>query len=98
MSNVSHAADSGDEERADNVALAPRMTLRAVRALQSADVILFDDGVSRGVLDFGRREATKISVGKNGLCRYGKGEDIDSLMTALAKNGKRVVRLLRSNV
>ena len=33
------------------------LTLRAVRALQSADVILFDDLVSRDVLDFARREA-----------------------------------------
>ena len=33
------------------------LTLRAVRALQSADVILFDDLVSREVLDFARREA-----------------------------------------
>ena len=35
------------------------LTLRAVRALQSADVILFDDLVSREVLDFARREAKK---------------------------------------
>ena len=33
------------------------LTLRAVRALQSADVILFDDLVSREVMDFARREA-----------------------------------------
>ena len=36
------------------------LTLRAVRALQSADVILYDDLVSRDVLDFARREAKKI--------------------------------------
>ena len=33
------------------------LTLRAVRALQSADVILYDDLVSNEVLDFARREA-----------------------------------------
>ena len=38
------------------------LTLRAVRALQSADVILYDDLVSHGVLDFARREAKKILV------------------------------------
>ncbi len=40
------------------------LTLRAVRALQSADVILFDDLVSIEVLDFARREARKLLVGK----------------------------------
>ncbi len=35
------------------------LTLRAVRALQSADVILYDDLVARDVLDFARREARK---------------------------------------
>src|SRR5215472_6108755 len=39
------------------------LTLRAVRALQSADVILFDDLVSHEVLDFARREARKMLVG-----------------------------------
>ena len=43
------------------------LTLRAVRALQSADVILFDDLVSREVLDFARREAKKMLVGKTGF-------------------------------
>src|SRR5665213_4431568 len=43
------------------------LTLRAVRALQSADVILFDDLVSRDVLDFARREARKMLVGKTGF-------------------------------
>ena len=42
------------------------LTLRAVRALQSADVILFDDLVSREILDFARREAKKMLVGKTG--------------------------------
>jgi uroporphyrin-III C-methyltransferase / precorrin-2 dehydrogenase / sirohydrochlorin ferrochelatase len=40
------------------------LTLRAVRALQSADVILFDDLVSRDILDFARREAKKMLVGR----------------------------------
>ena len=35
------------------------LTLRAVRALQSADVILFDDLVSPDMLDFARREARR---------------------------------------
>jgi len=69
------------------------LTLRAVRALQSADVILFDDLVSSGVLDFARREARKLLVGKTGFGPSCKQEDINALMVSLAKQGKRVVRL-----
>jgi uroporphyrin-III C-methyltransferase/precorrin-2 dehydrogenase/sirohydrochlorin ferrochelatase len=69
------------------------LTLRAVRALQSADVILFDDLVSREVLDFARREARKMLVGKTGFGPSCKQDDINALMVGLAKQGKRVVRL-----
>jgi uroporphyrin-III C-methyltransferase/precorrin-2 dehydrogenase/sirohydrochlorin ferrochelatase len=69
------------------------LTLRAVRALQSADVILFDDLVSREVLDFARREAHKMLVGKTGFGPSCKQDDINALMVGLAKQGKRVVRL-----
>jgi uroporphyrin-III C-methyltransferase/precorrin-2 dehydrogenase/sirohydrochlorin ferrochelatase len=69
------------------------LTLRAVRALQSADVILFDDLVSRDVLDFARREARKMLIGKTGYGPSCKQEDINALMVGLAKQGKRVVRL-----
>jgi uroporphyrin-III C-methyltransferase / precorrin-2 dehydrogenase / sirohydrochlorin ferrochelatase len=69
------------------------LTLRAVRALQSADVILFDDLVSREVLDFARREARKMLVGKTGFGPSCRQEDINALMVGLAKQGKRVVRL-----
>lgn len=69
------------------------LTLRAVRALQSADVILFDDLVSREVMDFARREARKMLVGKTGFGPSCTQEDINGLMVSLAKQGKRVVRL-----
>lgn len=69
------------------------LTLRAVRALQSADVILFDDLVSAEVLDFSRREARKMLVGKTGFGPSCKQDDINALMVGLAKQGKRVVRL-----
>lgn len=69
------------------------LTLRAVRALQSADVILFDDLVSPEVLDFARREARKMLVGKTGYGPSCKQEEINALMVSLAKQGKRVVRL-----
>jgi uroporphyrin-III C-methyltransferase/precorrin-2 dehydrogenase/sirohydrochlorin ferrochelatase len=69
------------------------LTLRAVRALQTADVVLFDNLVSHGVLDFARREARKMLVGKTGFGPSCKQEDINTLMVGLAKQGKRVVRL-----
>jgi uroporphyrin-III C-methyltransferase/precorrin-2 dehydrogenase/sirohydrochlorin ferrochelatase len=69
------------------------LTLRAVRALQSADVILFDDLVSPEVLEFARREAKKMLVGKTGYGPSCKQDEINSLMVGLAKAGRRVVRL-----
>jgi uroporphyrin-III C-methyltransferase/precorrin-2 dehydrogenase/sirohydrochlorin ferrochelatase len=69
------------------------LTLRAVRALQSADVILFDDLVSADILDFARREAKKMLVGKSGYRPSCRQDDINALMISLAKSGRRVVRL-----
>ncbi len=69
------------------------LTLRAVRALQSADVILFDDLVAPAILDFARREAKKMLVGKTGYRASCKQDDINRLMVSLAKAGRRVVRL-----
>jgi uroporphyrin-III C-methyltransferase / precorrin-2 dehydrogenase / sirohydrochlorin ferrochelatase len=69
------------------------LTLRAVRALQSADVILFDDLVSPDVLDFARREAKKMLVGKTGHRPSCRQDEINALMVSLARAGRRVVRL-----
>jgi uroporphyrin-III C-methyltransferase/precorrin-2 dehydrogenase/sirohydrochlorin ferrochelatase len=69
------------------------LTLRAARALQSADVILFDDLVAADILDFARREAKKMLVGKTGHAPSCKQDDINALMISLAKAGRRVVRL-----
>ncbi len=49
--------------------------------------------MSRDVLDFARREARKLLVGKTGFGPSCKQEDINGLMVSLAKQGKRVVRL-----
>jgi uroporphyrin-III C-methyltransferase/precorrin-2 dehydrogenase/sirohydrochlorin ferrochelatase len=69
------------------------LTLRAVRALQSADVVLFDDLVAPGILDMARREATKVHVGKRGYKPSCTLEDITAMMISLAGEGRRVVRL-----
>ena len=54
------------------------LTLRAVRALQSADVILFDDLVSPEILEFARREAKKMLVGKTGHGPSCKQDEINA--------------------
>jgi uroporphyrin-III C-methyltransferase / precorrin-2 dehydrogenase / sirohydrochlorin ferrochelatase len=69
------------------------LTLRAVRALQSADIILIDDLVAPEILDFARREAKKMMVGKTGYGPSCRQDEINALMIPLAKAGKRVVRL-----
>jgi uroporphyrin-III C-methyltransferase/precorrin-2 dehydrogenase/sirohydrochlorin ferrochelatase len=69
------------------------LTLRAVRALQSADVILIDDLVAPDILDFARREARKMLVGNPGQSAPGHAGHVNATMVALAKSGKRVVWL-----
>ena len=69
------------------------LTLKAVRALQSAEVILYDDLVASEVLDFARREAKRILVGKTGHGPACKQDEINALMLRLALQGKHVVRL-----
>ena len=69
------------------------LTLKAVRALQSADVILFDDLVSGDVLELARREAKRMLVGKRGGRESCRQDDINATMIKLAKAGKHVVRL-----
>ena len=72
---------------------ADHLTIKAVRAMQSADVILFDDLVSTDVLELARREAKRMAVGKRGQRDSCDQEDINALMLELAQQGKRVVRL-----
>jgi uroporphyrin-III C-methyltransferase / precorrin-2 dehydrogenase / sirohydrochlorin ferrochelatase len=68
---------------------AESLTLRAIRALHAADVILIDPQVPAEVLDFARREARKIRIGNTG------GDDeIDAQMTELKSHGRRVVRII----
>jgi uroporphyrin-III C-methyltransferase/precorrin-2 dehydrogenase/sirohydrochlorin ferrochelatase len=69
------------------------LTLRAVRALQAADVILIDDLVAPEILDFARREAKKMLVGKTGHGPSCRQDEINQLMIDLARAGRRVVRL-----
>jgi uroporphyrin-III C-methyltransferase/precorrin-2 dehydrogenase/sirohydrochlorin ferrochelatase len=69
------------------------LTLKALRALQDADVILYDRLVSPAVLDLARRDAIHIAVGKTAGCRGTSQAEINALLLEHARAGRRVVRL-----
>jgi uroporphyrin-III C-methyltransferase/precorrin-2 dehydrogenase/sirohydrochlorin ferrochelatase len=69
------------------------LTMKAVRELQAADVIVYDRLVSAEVLELGRREARRINAGKQGHGLACRQEEISGLVVRLAREGKRVVRL-----
>ena len=68
------------------------LTLKGLRALQEADVVIHDRLASAGVLELARRDAERIDVGK----RPGAGtsqDAINALLVEHARRGRRVVRL-----
>jgi uroporphyrin-III C-methyltransferase / precorrin-2 dehydrogenase / sirohydrochlorin ferrochelatase len=69
------------------------LTLKALRALQDADVILHDRLVPAAVLEFARRDATRICVGKMAGGMSTPQERINDMLIDYARQGRRVVRL-----
>ncbi|HWU75837.1 MAG TPA: siroheme synthase CysG [Rhodanobacter sp.] len=69
------------------------LTLRALRALNEADVILHDRLVGAGVLELARRDAERIEVGKQAGNHHTSQDGIHALLLEHARAGKRVVRL-----
>ena len=69
------------------------LTLRALRALNEADVILHDRLVSNEVLELARRDAERIEVGKQAGNHHTTQDGIHALLLEHAQTGKRVVRL-----
>jgi uroporphyrin-III C-methyltransferase len=69
------------------------LTLKAVKAIAAADVILIDDLVNREVLQHAQRDARIVEVGKRGGCQSTPQEFIERLMIAEARAGHCVVRL-----
>jgi uroporphyrin-III C-methyltransferase/precorrin-2 dehydrogenase/sirohydrochlorin ferrochelatase len=69
------------------------LTLKALRALQDADVILHDRLVPAAVLDLARRDAARICVGKAPGQIGSTQDEINALLIEHASQGKRVVRL-----
>lgn len=69
------------------------LTLKAVKAIAAAEVLLVDDLVCDETLRFANPEARIIYVGKRGGCNSTPQEFIERLMVAEARQGRRVVRL-----
>jgi uroporphyrin-III C-methyltransferase/precorrin-2 dehydrogenase/sirohydrochlorin ferrochelatase len=63
------------------------LTVKALRALQDADVVFHDDDVSTEILDRIRRDAARIAVSR-------RDQDVvDQQIVDAARSGRRVVRL-----
>jgi len=69
------------------------LTIKAVRAIRSATVLLVDDLVGEAVLRYARRSTRIVQVGKRGGCASTPQAFIEKLMAAEALKGERVVRL-----
>ena len=69
------------------------LTLKAVRVLGNADVVLVDDLVDKRILAHTRPAARIVEVGKRGGCRSTSQAFIEKLMIRLARRGAVVVRL-----
>src|SRR5580692_583622 len=65
------------------------LTLKALRALQDADIILYDRLVSPAILDLARRDASKVCVGKAAGGIGSTQEEINALLIEHALEGKR---------
>ena len=95
-----HSLRRPQQEQAGRVALVGAgpgdpglLTLRALRVLNEADVILHDRLASAEVLDLARRDAQRIEVGKEAGNHQATQEQIHALLLEHARAGRRVVRL-----
>ena len=69
------------------------LTIKALRALQDADIVFYDELVSPEILDRARRDASRVPVGRR-VGKPGIGQHaINRLLIEAAKSGQRVVRL-----
>ena len=69
------------------------LTVKAIKAIRRASVLLVDDLVGAGVLRYARRSARIVHVGKRGGCASTPQAFIHKLMVAEAQRGETVVRL-----
>ncbi|WP_439924056.1 siroheme synthase CysG [Nitrobacter sp. JJSN] len=69
------------------------LTVKALRALQDADIVFYDELVSPEILDRARRDAARVPVGRR-VGKPGIGQDaINRLLIDAGKSGQRAVRL-----
>jgi uroporphyrin-III C-methyltransferase len=69
------------------------LTLKALKAIQAATVLLVDDLVSDEIVAFAQPGARIVHVGKRGGCKSTPQEFIERLMIMAAREGENVVRL-----
>ncbi|MDD5385338.1 MAG: siroheme synthase CysG [Gallionella sp.] len=69
------------------------LTFRALRLMQKADVVVYDNLVSKPIVEMTRRDAMRIFVGKKRADHTMPQEEINELLVRLAREGKRVLRL-----
>ncbi|MDZ7907364.1 MAG: uroporphyrinogen-III C-methyltransferase [Gemmobacter sp.] len=69
------------------------LTVKAVKRLQAADVVLYDDLSSGPILDLARPGADLISVGKRAGRPSAKQDHVNRLLLDYAQTGAQVVRL-----
>lgn len=69
------------------------LTFRALRLMQKADVVVYDNLVAKPIVEMTRRDAQRIYVGKKRADHAMPQEEINELLVRLAKEGNRVLRL-----
>jgi uroporphyrin-III C-methyltransferase/precorrin-2 dehydrogenase/sirohydrochlorin ferrochelatase len=69
------------------------LTLRALRRLQQADVVVYDNLIGDGILELAPRSAERIYAGKRCSRHSMQQEEINKLLVSLALAGKCVARL-----
>ncbi len=69
------------------------LTLKARKALDTADVVIFDRLVTPEILELARREAVMIEAGKQGYGPAMSQDAINDLLVRHARDGAQVVRL-----
>jgi uroporphyrin-III C-methyltransferase/precorrin-2 dehydrogenase/sirohydrochlorin ferrochelatase len=94
---AAEASSGGEQGRVTLVGAGPGdpdlLTVKALRALQDADVVFYDELVSGEILDRARRDAARVPVGRR-VGEPGIGQDaINKLLIEAARSGQRAVRL-----